>query len=72
MKLHTPLLVLAATAALAGCYVPSAPDEVLYGNVVATNYKRTRPPASPIRSSPAPPTWRSRTPSPSSTTPAPA
>jgi hypothetical protein len=40
MKLHTPLLVLAATAALAGCYVPSAPDEVLYGNVVATNYKQ--------------------------------
>jgi hypothetical protein len=40
MKLNKTLLVLAATAALAGCYVPSAPDEVLYGNVVATNYKQ--------------------------------
>jgi hypothetical protein len=41
MKLHTPLLVLAATAALAGCYVPSAPDEVLYGNVVSSTYKES-------------------------------
>lgn len=39
MRLHRPLLTLAATAALAGCYVPSAPDEVLYGVVTATNYK---------------------------------
>ena len=41
MRLHTPLLALAASAALAGCYVPSAPDEVLYGVVTATNYKPT-------------------------------
>jgi len=41
MKLHTPLLALAAAAALAGCYVPTAPDEVLYGVVTATNYKET-------------------------------
>jgi hypothetical protein len=38
MRLHTSLLALAAIAALAGCYVPSAPDEVLYGAVTATNY----------------------------------
>jgi len=38
MRLHTSLLALAATAALAGCYVPTAPDEVLYGAVTATNY----------------------------------
>jgi hypothetical protein len=41
MRLHTPLLALAAAAALAGCYVPTAPDEVLYGVVTATNYKDT-------------------------------
>jgi len=40
MRLHTPLLALAAAAALAGCYVPTAPDEVLYGVVTATNYKQ--------------------------------
>jgi hypothetical protein len=40
MRLHSPLLALAATAALAGCYVPSAPDEVLYGIVTSTNYKQ--------------------------------
>jgi hypothetical protein len=41
MRVRTSLLVLAATAALAGCYVPTAPDDVLYGQVVATNYKQT-------------------------------
>jgi len=40
MRLHTPLLAFAAAAALAGCYVPTAPDEVLYGVVTATNYKQ--------------------------------
>jgi hypothetical protein len=39
MRLHTPLLALAA-ATLAGCYVPSAPDEVLHGVVTATNYRQ--------------------------------
>jgi hypothetical protein len=42
MKLNKSLLVLAATAALAGCYVPTAPDEVLYGHVVSTNYKQDK------------------------------
>jgi hypothetical protein len=42
MKLNKSLLVLAATAALAGCYVPSAPDEVLYGQVVSTAYKQDK------------------------------
>lgn len=41
MRLPTHLLALAAVAALAGCYVPTAPDEVLYGVVTATNYKAT-------------------------------
>jgi hypothetical protein len=39
MRLNRTVLTLAATTALAGCYVPSAPDEVLYGAVTATNYK---------------------------------
>jgi hypothetical protein len=41
MRLNPPLLALAAAATLAGCYVPSAPNEVLYGVVTATNYKAT-------------------------------
>jgi hypothetical protein len=41
MRLNPPLLALAAAATLAGCYVPSAPSEVLYGVVTATNYKAT-------------------------------
>jgi hypothetical protein len=40
MTRRTPLLALAAAAALTGCYAPYAPDEVLYGTVVATNYKQ--------------------------------
>jgi hypothetical protein len=40
MRPITSLLAIAAAAALAGCYVPSAPDEVLYGAVTATNYKQ--------------------------------
>ena len=39
MRLHTPLLALAAVAALAGCDVPSAPDSVVYGVLSATIYK---------------------------------
>jgi hypothetical protein len=42
MKLNKTLLVLAATAALAGCYVPTAPDDVLYGQVVSTAYKQDK------------------------------
>jgi hypothetical protein len=41
MRLHMPLLALAAAATLAGCYVPSAPDEVLHGVVTGTNYQAT-------------------------------
>jgi len=39
MRLHTSLLALAAVAALSGCDVPSAPDEVVYGVLTATNYR---------------------------------
>jgi hypothetical protein len=39
MKLHVPVLALAASAALAGCYTPSAPDDVLYGAITATTYR---------------------------------
>lgn len=39
MRLHTPLLALAAVAALAGCDIPSAPDSVVYGILSATIYK---------------------------------
>jgi hypothetical protein len=39
MRLHSPLLALAAVAALVGCDVPSAPDSVVYGVLSATIYK---------------------------------
>jgi hypothetical protein len=39
MRLHSPLLALAAVAALAGCDIPSAPDSVVYGVLSATIYK---------------------------------
>jgi hypothetical protein len=39
MRLHIPLLALAAVAALGGCDVPTAPDSVVYGVLSATIYK---------------------------------
>ena len=39
----TPLLALAASAALAACGIPSAPDEVVFGQVVATSFKEDAP-----------------------------
>jgi hypothetical protein len=41
MRPHLSLLALVAAVSLAGCYVPSAPSEVVYGVVTATNYKAT-------------------------------
>jgi hypothetical protein len=39
MKLRLPMLALAATAALVGCDIPTAPDSVVYGVLTATNFK---------------------------------